>query len=228
MFLWQDMSSISVFVLGREIRMIDVSPCIDQLFDRIKQRIRDEEGIPTRFMAVQTGLDDTYFVGLHSFKRIQNMDGDLLTEVKDLLPLAKAWFAKRELATVMPLDGDMWSSDELHVQTYVALRQWCYENDYKVGNDRVYGPGGPGGPADGPPARPCPPCPEGPGDDRRAPLIAHDGPPRAKARPRSRTAPPAKARPPATAKAKAKQSPAPQAKQSPAPQAKRRLASRAR
>ena len=82
MFLWQDMSSISVFVLGREIRMIDVSPCIDQLFDRIKQKIRDEEGIPTRFMAVQTGLDDTYFAGLHSFKRIQNMDGDLLTEVK--------------------------------------------------------------------------------------------------------------------------------------------------
>jgi len=224
MCFWQDMASITVRVLGREFRMINVSPDTDQLFDTIKQRIRDEDGIPKRFLAVHVGDDENYYVGLHSFKRIDHnhMHRELLQEMLELLPRAKLHFAQREHSTVMPLYGDVWSSEELHVQTYVSLRQWCYENGYTVGNDRTYGPGGPGGPAD-------PDAPPGPPGD-----VAYDVPPLAKARPRAgivpvaKELPVAKVRPPAKAKALPPPLAKAKAKLSPAPEAKRRLASRAR
>ena len=128
------MGSFKVHVLGKEFSFLGDTSNYASTFRRIKQRVRDEEGIPVRFQAVAVDqhADDVFHVRLHGFKQIRRVDEDHVDEILELMPLARRWFSQRERATTMALSSDTWLSDILHIKTYVALRHWCWMNDHVV------------------------------------------------------------------------------------------------
>ena len=121
------MTDWTILFLGQTLHM-QASSIAD-----VRQQIRDLEGIPPRYLAVDA--DPRRRVATVKLQKFRPVHPVVMEEAQELAAIARRFFADRPGVTFMDLDSDSWGHEELSMGEYVALRAFLHASNVQVTDD---------------------------------------------------------------------------------------------